>query len=74
MSADIREINRFDFLVEVDDNLTSEQEEIVATKKLNDFLLGNAPYPSQSDYQDGVLCIDRESSMSTEETVHIYKS
>jgi hypothetical protein len=74
LSADVREINRFDFLVEVDDNLTPVQEVIFATDKLKKFLHSNAPYPSQHNYQDGVLCIDRESSMVTEETVHIYES
>jgi len=64
MSADIVEVNRYDFVVEAE---TKEEAET----KLNEFLKGNAPYPQQNEPFKGVQCVDREAGMETRETESI---
>jgi hypothetical protein len=71
VNASIREVNRYEFDVEVDDNLTEEQQDEQAKEKVKNFLDANIPYPFQGDFIDGVRCVDRESGMSSEETVSI---
>jgi len=63
-SADIVEVNRYDFVVEAE-----TQEE--ADKKLKSFLKGNCPYPYQNEAINGVTCVDREAGMDTRETESI---
>ena len=63
-SADIVEVNRYDFVVEAE---TKEEAEA----KLNEFLKSNAPYPHQNESFNGVLCTDRESGMESRETESI---
>lgn len=63
-SADIVEINRYDFVVEAD----SKAE---ADGKLRYFLDNNCPYPHQSEAINGVTCVDREAGMETRETESI---
>ena len=64
MSANIVEVNRYDFVVQAE---TKEEAEA----KLNEFLKGNAPYPNQREPFNGVLCVDRETAMETRETEEI---
>jgi len=71
MTADIREINRYSFVVEVDDNLTEDQQDEQGKAKLTEFLNNNCPYPFQKEAIGGVICDDRESAMRTEEVVSI---
>lgn len=71
VNASIKEINRYEFDVEVDENLTDEQQDEQAKEKVKKFLDANIPYPFQSDFIDGVRCVDRESAMQTEDTVSI---
>jgi len=62
-SADIVEINRYDFVVEAE---TKEEAE----SKLKTFLQTHCPYPFD-DTIDGVQCYDREAGMETRETESI---
>jgi hypothetical protein len=71
MTADIREINRYSFMVEVDDNLTEDQQDEQGKAKLKEFLDKNCPYPFQREAVNGVICDDRESAMRTEDVVSI---
>lgn len=71
MHADIKEINRYSFTVEVDDNLTDDQQDEQGKAKLKEFLDNNCPYPFQKEAIGGVICDDRESAMSTEDVVSI---
>ena len=71
MHADIREINRYSFAVEVDDNLSKEQQDEQGKAKLTEFLDNNCPYPYQREAIGGVICDDREAAMSTEDVVSI---
>ena len=64
ISADIVEVNRYDFEVEAENKEEAEA-------KLNEFLKGNAPYPNQNEPFNGVLCTDREAGMETRETEEI---
>jgi len=64
MSANIVEVNRYDFVVQAE---TKEEAEA----KLNEFLKGNAPYPHQDEPFNGVQCVDREAGMETRETEEI---
>ena len=63
-SANIVEVNHYDFVVEAE-----TQEE--AEAKLNEFLKGNLPYPHQDEPFNGVQCVDREAGMETRETESI---
>lgn len=69
--ADIKEVNRYQFTVEVDDNLTEQQQDEQAKAKVNAFLEDNIPYPFQHEPVDGVKCVDREDGISQEDTVSI---
>ena len=69
--ANIKEINRYQFEVEVDDNLTEQQQDEQAKAKVAAFLEDNTPYPYQRKPMGGVTCVDRESGMSTEDVVSI---
>jgi len=71
MTAEIREINRYSFTVEVDDNLSDDQQDEQGKAKLKAFLDNNCPYPFQREAIGGVICDDCESAMRTEETVSI---
>lgn len=71
MHADIREINRYSFVVDVDDNLSKEQQDEQGKAKLTEFLNNNDPYPYQKEVIDGVICDDREAAMKTEDVVSI---
>ena len=68
--ADIKEIVRYQFEVEVDDNLSKEQQDKQAKDKLETFLLHNVPYVFQSTPIDGVKCVDSE-SQETDTVVNI---
>jgi hypothetical protein len=67
MTADVLEVNRYDFTVEVDGNLPAAEAMEVAKTKLKTFLDTNCPDPYQQKPIDGVICYDRESGMSTED-------
>ena len=69
--ADIKEVNRYQFAVEVDDNLTEQQQDEQAKAKVNAFLEDNIPYPFQDEPVDGVTCIDREDGISMEDVVSV---
>jgi len=63
-SANIVEVNRYDFNIEADSKEDAEA-------KLQEFLKGNAPYPNQAEPFNGVQCVDREAAMETRETESI---
>jgi hypothetical protein len=63
-SADIREINRYDFTIEAD---TKEEAET----KLNAYLEKECPYPYGGDDENDVRCTDREPAMEMEEVKSI---
>ena len=63
-TANVVEVNRYDFVVEAE---TKEEAEA----KLKSFLETNCPYPFQSTPIDGVQCVDREAGMVTRETESI---
>jgi hypothetical protein len=67
LHADILEINRYQFQVEVDENLSQEEQDKQARAKLQAFLDSNCPDPFQSEPIDGVQCDDREAAMQTRE-------
>ncbi len=69
--ADIKEVNRYQFTVEVDDNLTEQQQDEQAKAKVNAFLEDNIPYPYQRKPMGGVTCVDCESSISMEDVVSV---
>lgn len=71
MRADIKEVNRYKFDVEVDDNLSKEEQDAQAKARVKTFLENNIPYPFQSEAINGVRCVDCESGISMEETVSI---
>lgn len=59
VNANITEVNRYDFAVEVDDTLTKEQQDAEAKEKVRRFLVNNIPSPNiGGDYVDGVKCVD----------------
>lgn len=64
LSADIREVNRYDFVI----NAKSKDD---ARKKLIDYLEKNIPIPFHGDIDSGVTCIDREVSMVCEKVLTI---
>jgi len=64
ITANIREINRYDFSVEAN----SKEE---AQEKVAEYLKDNCPYPYDND-KNGVNCTDREPAMETEEVVKIF--
>ena len=70
LNASIRKINRYQFGVEVDDNLTVEQQNEQAKAKLKTFLETHNPYPFQSEPIDGVKCVDVD-TMEAEDVVSI---
>jgi len=59
-SADILEVNRYDFVIEAE---TKEEAE----EKLNSFLETNCPHPNGEVLHNNVACVDRESAMETQE-------
>lgn len=63
-SADIVEVNRYDFEIVAD---TKEEAE----SKLKTYLETHCPYPYEHDMVGGVRCIDREPAMETRETESI---
>ena len=63
-SADIVEVNRYDFTVEAE-----TQEE--AEAKLKTYLENNCPYPYDRDNTNGITCTDREPAMETHEVKSI---
>ena len=72
LSADIREINSFNFTVEVDDNLPITKAVEVAKDKLKAHLDVQCPNPLQSSPdKNGIHCYDCEGSVETEDTVSI---
>lgn len=62
--ADLKEINRYEFIVKAD----SREE---AEAKLQNYLSKNCPYPHQGEYEDDVLCIDRDAGWETGEVIKI---
>jgi len=71
LNASIKEVNRYQFEVEVDDNLTEEQQDEQAKERVKKFLDENIPYPFQRDFIGGVKCVDCESGISMEDVVSI---
>jgi len=71
VNASIKEVNRYEFDVEVDETLTEEQQNEQAKEMVKKFLDDNIPYPFQRDFIDGVRCVDCESGISTETVVSI---
>lgn len=63
-SANIVEVNRYDFEIEAE---TKE----MAEAKLKSYLETHCPYPYDQDMVNGVRCIDREPAMETRETEQI---
>lgn len=63
-SANIVEVNRYDFVIEAE---TKEEAET----KLKTYLEENCPYPYDRDMVNGVQCTDREPAMETRETESI---
>ena len=72
LKADIREINRYEFTVEMDESLSKEDQIIEGTQRLKAFLSNNIPDPHQFQSKDGVMCYDRCAGMETEELVRIF--
>lgn len=66
LTADLLEVNRYDFTVEVDDNLSTEEAHEVAKSKLKNYLENNCPNIFQYAPEDGIMCVDREAAYSTE--------
>ncbi len=64
VTANIREINRYDFSVEAN----SKEE---AQEKVAEYLKDHCPYPYYND-NDGLTCTDREPAMEMEEVVKIF--
>ncbi len=64
LSADIREVNRYDFVV-----IANSPEE--AKTKLKTYLKSNIPAPFCGDISTGVTCIDREASIQSEKILTI---
>ena len=64
LSADIKETNRYEFMVVGD----SREE---AETRLMNYLEKNCPNVNQDEYEDGVLCQDREAGRETGEVVKI---
>lgn len=59
VNANITEVNRYDFAVQVDENLSKEQQDAEAKEKVRRFLLNNIPSPNiGGDYVDDVKCVD----------------
>jgi hypothetical protein len=58
----ITEVNRYEFTIEVDDNLTVEEQKIQGREKLSKFLEDNTPYVFQAKPISGVTCVDCDSS------------
>ena len=73
LAAYIRELNRYEFTVEVDESMSEEDQLIAAEEKLKSFLGENIPDPHQYEAKNGVMCYDRCAGMVTEETVNIVK-
>lgn len=69
--ADIREVNRYFFTIEVDDKLSKEHQEIMAAAKLTSHLLENCPKPNDVNLLSDVQCTDRESARDTEQIIKI---
>jgi hypothetical protein len=69
--ADIKEINRYEFNVQVDDNLSKEQQDEQGKGRVKTFLDENIPYPYQNEPINGVLCVDVERGISMEDVVSI---
>lgn len=69
--ADVREINRYSFTVEVDDNLSPEEQKTQAYFKVKAHLKENCPYSNMGEDDNGVSCGDCEAGMKTEETISI---
>ena len=63
-SADIVEVNRYDFEIDAE---TKEE----ADEKLKTYLEKNCPYPYSGDHYNGVRCTDREPAMETREVESI---
>lgn len=64
LSADIREVNRYDFVI-----FANNEDE--AKTKLKTYLKSNIPSPFCGDIDTGVTCIDRESSVLSEKILKI---
>ena len=71
VTADVREINRYSFSVEVDDNLSPEEQKNRAYFRVKAHLNENCPYPNMGEDDNGVSCGDRESAIKTEEVISI---
>jgi hypothetical protein len=64
VNANIREVNRYEFIVEIDENLPKEEQHKQAIAKVGSFLDENTPYIYQKEPVNGVLCCDMEASCS----------
>ena len=64
LSADIREVNRYDFAVIANSKAEAKQ-------KLTEYLKKNIPSPFHGDLDAGVTCVDREASMVSEQVLTI---
>jgi hypothetical protein len=71
--ADIKEVNRYFFTVEVDDRLSEKEREIMGVAKVASHLLENSPSPEScnNNITSDVRCTDRESARDTLEPIKI---
>jgi hypothetical protein len=57
--ANLTEVNRYEFDVQVDENASDIAQNIEAKRKVKKFLENNIPSPNiGADFIDGVRCID----------------
>jgi len=72
LQADIWEISRYTYEIDVDDSKSKEEQAVEAIEKFKAFKNENCSYPLQKEPIGGVLCIDRESNMSEGNVEGIY--
>ena len=70
VNAELLEVNRYDFYVEVNSDATEEEQNKEAIAKIKKFLETNLPYPNSKEI-DGICCVDRESAMETKGVVSV---
>jgi hypothetical protein len=65
VKVEIKEINSYDFIVEVSDALSTRDQGILAEGKVARYLKDNEPHVGQQFSVHGVRCVDREAGMET---------